>query len=148
MKSKNHSYAQWVEAWSNPALILHRDTREVLAQNSSCLDVFGQAVKWDQIGNQEWQNWWKRPSGKQKFELNTVNGKSRDFLLRSGELEGVDYVVFEDQLGWRELRNAFEVNKLRYQGLAAGTMEGLAFMQNNQIVDLNTEMMHSWCFET
>ena len=141
MKSKNHSYAQWVEVWSNPALILHRDTREVLAQNSSCLDVFGQAVEWVKIGNQEWQSWWKRPNGKQQFELNTVNGKSRVFLLRSGELEGVDYVVFEDQLGWRELRNAFEVNKLRYQGLAAGTMEGLAFMQNNQIVDLNTEMM-------
>jgi PAS domain S-box-containing protein len=141
MKSQEDSYAQLVEVWSNPALILHSDTREVLAQNSSVSDVFGQEVEWLKIGDQDWQSWWKNPTGKQLFQLNTSSGKSRGFFVRSGALKGVDYIVFEDQLGWRELRNAFEVNKVRYQGLAAGTMEGLAFMQNHQIIDLNTEMM-------
>ena len=141
MKSQEDSYAQLVEVWSNPALILHSDTREVLAQNSSVSDVFGQEVEWLKIGDQDWQSWWKNPTGKQLFQLKTSSGKSRGFFVRSGALKGVDYIVFEDQLGWRELRNAFEVNKVRYQGLAAGTMEGLAFMQNHQIIDLNTEMM-------
>ncbi len=141
MAPKKHSLVQWVEVWSNPALIVHRNTREVLAQNSSCSDVFGQVVEWAQIGNKDWQAWLIEPREPQQFELNTINGKSRVFSLRSGELEDVDYIVFEDQLGWRELRNAFEVNKTRYQGLSAGTMEGLAFIQKNQMVDLNAEMM-------
>ena len=55
MKSQEDSYAQLVEVWSNPALILHSDTREVLAQNSSVSDVFGQEVEWLKIGDQDWQ---------------------------------------------------------------------------------------------
>ena len=138
---KKQSYSEWVEAWSNPALLVSLDKREVLAVNTACTDVFGEQLDWLKIGNDEWTNWWKKPTDRARFELRTSNDLSRLFLVRSGELDTVGYVVFEDEKGWRELRNAFEVNKTRYQGLAAGTMEGLAFMQNNQIIDLNAEMM-------
>ncbi len=131
-----------VDVWSNPALVVDRATRTVLESNSACKAIFGTPQDWCKIGDESWLLWWKKPTINKDFELTLTDGKSRIFEVRFGEFEEVDFIVFEDQLGWQELRNAFEVNKNRYHGLASGTMEGLAFLQNNQVIDLNAQMMN------
>ena len=131
-----------VDVWSNPALVVDRATRTVLESNSACKAIFGTPQDWCEIGDENWSLWWKKPTINKDFELTLTDGKSRIFEVRFGEFEEVDFIVFEDQLGWQELRNAFEVNKNRYHGLASGTMEGLAFLQNNQVIDLNAQMMN------
>ena len=131
-----------VDVWSNPALVVDRATRTVLESNSACKAIFGTPQDWCKIGDESWSLWWKKPTINKNFELTLTDGKSRIFEVRFGEFEEVDFIVFEDQLGWQELRNAFEVNKNRYHGLASGTMEGLAFLQNNQVIDLNAQMMN------
>lgn len=136
------SYSSLVDVWSNPALVVDRGTRTVLECNSACKDVFGTPQDWCEIGGESWSLWWKKPTKNKGFELTTIDGKSRIFEVRFGEFEEIDFIVFEDQLGWQELRSAFELNKNRYHGLASGTMEGLAFLQNNQVIDLNAQMMN------
>ena len=136
------SYSSLVDVWSNPALVVDRGTRTVLESNSACKDIFGTPQDWCEIGDESWSVWWKKPTNNKGFELKTTDGKSRIFEVRFGEFEEVDFIVFEDQLGWQELRSAFELNKNRYHGLASGTMEGLAFLQNNQVIDLNAQMMN------
>lgn len=136
------SYASLVDVWSNPALVVDRGTRKVLECNSACKDVFGTPQDWCEIGGESWSSWWKKPTKNKGFELTTIDGTSRIFEVRFGEFEEIDFIVFEDQLGWQELRSAFELNKNRYHGLASGTMEGLAFLQNNQVIDLNAQMMN------
>ena len=136
------SYASLVDVWSNPALVVDRGTRKVLECNSACKDVFGIPQDWCEIGGESWSSWWKKPTKNKGFELTTIDGTSRIFEVRFGEFEEIDFIVFEDQLGWQELRSAFELNKNRYHGLASGTMEGLAFLQNNQVIDLNAQMMN------
>ena len=136
------SYASLVDVWSNPALVVDRGTRKVLECNSACKDVFGTPQDWCEIGGESWSSWWKKPTTNKGFELTTIDGTSRIFEVRFGEFEEIDFIVFEDQLGWQELRSAFELNKNRYHGLASGTMEGLAFLQNNQVIDLNAQMMN------
>ena len=136
------SYSSLVDVWSNPALVVDRGTRTVLESNSACKDIFGTPQDWCEIGDESWSSWWKKPTNNKGFELKTTNGNSRIFEVRFGEFEEVDFIVFEDQLGWQELRSAFELNKNRYHGLASGTMEGLAFLQNNQVIDLNAQMMN------
>ncbi|MCH1584852.1 MAG: PAS domain-containing protein, partial [Flavobacteriales bacterium] len=136
------SYSSLVDVWSNPALVVDRGTRTVLESNSACKEIFGTPQDWCEIGDESWSSWWKKPTNNKGFELRTTDGKSRIFEVRFGEFEEVDFIVFEDQLGWQELRSAFELNKNRYHGLASGTMEGLAFLQNNQVIDLNAQMMN------
>jgi len=136
------SYSSLVDVWSNPALVVDRGTRTVLESNSACKEIFGTPQDWCEIGDESWSSWWKKPTKNKGFELKIIDGKSRIFEVRFGEFEEVDFIVFEDQLGWQELRSAFELNKNRYHGLASGTMEGLAFLQNNQVIDLNAQMMN------
>ena len=138
---EKQSYSEWVEAWSNPAVIRNTENQKVLACNSASVDVFGTQVDWLRIGSLEWADWWENPTDRSEFELIIQGGVSRKFSIRSGTLGDARFVVFEDKLEWKELRESLELNKTRYQALAAGTMEGLVFLRNNKVVDLNREMM-------
>ena len=139
--SEPQSYSEWVEMFSNPAVILDENNRAVLVKNSAFSDVFGAEVECRNIGDSEWLKWWNQPSDQIQTELVTKGGELRNFYVRSGIIGSARFVVFEDQMGWRELCTSLEINKMRYEGLAAGTMEGLAYMRNNKLIDLNAEMM-------
>jgi hypothetical protein len=126
---EKQSYSEWVEAWSNPAVIRNTENQKVLACNSASVDVFGTQVDWLRIGSLEWADWWENPTDRSEFELIIQGGVSRKFSIRSGTLGDARFVVFEDKLEWKELRESLELNKTRYQALAAGTMEGLVFFE-------------------
>lgn len=131
----------WLDVWMDPTLLLN-DSGEVIHLNKAAKDFFGAITDWKSIGNQTWQNCLDQPS--ERTFLTEISRDSKNPIsmqVRCGQVEKTWFMTMRKTDDLEFLKEALEYNTHIYNGLTFGTIEGLALLENEKIIDANAKMM-------
>ena len=131
----------WLNLGSDPTLLLN-NSGEVIFVNQAALNDFGMISDWKLLGSEEWKELFKNPSEQSFYtELSESPEKTTSVHVRCGRVETSWYLIIKKIDDSKELKKALEFNTHIYNGLAFGTIEGLALLQDEKIMDANAKMM-------
>ena len=125
----------WTDVWTDPTLVFD-ETGQLVHTNKAAIRVFSDSernaaagVYPQLVANPSFQPFsWVPPS------------QNATYTVHPGRVEGHYFAVFKDARAPGELVAALNYNKLLYSGLANGTIEGLALVGAEKILDSNPVM--------
>ena len=127
--------ANWIDVCTDAALVFDKDGAAVYVNNAG-----RQMLSESEIERaKEARERIIAASSHEPFTWNVSNNE-KPHTVHSGCLNGYYYAVFKDVRDADELATALRYNKTLYTGLANGTIEGLALINNNKAVDSNAQM--------
>lgn len=134
METKENMVA-WTDVWTDPTLVFN-EVGQLVHTNKAALRVFSDSERdaatgvWNQLkADPSFQPFpWVPPS------------QNATYTVHTGQVDGHCFAVFKDARAHGELVAALNHNKLLYSGLANGTIEGLALVGAEKILDSNPVM--------
>ena len=134
METKENMVA-WTDVWTDPTLVFDEDGK-LVHSNKAAIRVFSDSERAAAVG--VWERLISYPSS-QPFPWVSPS-KNTTYTVHPGRVQGCYVAVFKDVRTPGELAAALNYNKLLYSGLANGTIEGLALVSGEEILDSNPVM--------
>ncbi|MGA0435034.1 MAG: PAS domain-containing sensor histidine kinase [Flavobacteriales bacterium] len=125
----------WIDVWSDPTVVFNQEGG-VIYSNPPAVHLFTNE------GEAEIESLGKKiiHSGDFKPFHWTQKDNQVEYSVHSGEVNGCIYATLKDARSVDEIRAALNYNQLLYSGLANGTIEGLALINNESTLDCNAQM--------
>lgn len=125
----------WTDAWTDPTLVFD-ESGIVLHENSAARRVFSNSER--ESAKAVWSHITAHPE-MHPFPWSPPSPDSA-YTVHPGRVSNCVYAVFKDAREPGELVAALNHNKLLYSGLANGTIEGLALVNQGKVIDSNPQM--------
>ena len=125
----------WTDVWTDPTLIFNTSGKLVHTNKAAIRDLSDSertaaSAVWEQL---------EVNSGFHPFSWVSPS-QNATYTVHSGRVEGYYFAVFKNVRSPDELVVALNHNKRLYSGLANGTIEGLALLNQEKILDSNSVM--------
>jgi PAS domain S-box-containing protein len=125
----------WTDVWTDPTLVFS-EAGDLLHTNAAALRVFSDSEREEAVD--VWNHIQTHPEH-HPFPWSNSAG-SAAYTVHPGQVDGCYFAVFKDAREHGELVAALNHNKLLYSGLANGTIEGLALVNEGKVIDSNPQL--------
>ena len=126
---------EWTDAWTDPTLVFD-EFGQLLHENLAACRVFSDSER--EAAKSVWAFIQDHPE-MHPFPWSSP-GPDSGYTVHPGRVGTCVFAVFKDAREPGELVAALNHNKLLYSGLANGTIEGLALVNQERLVDSNPQM--------
>ncbi len=125
----------WTDVWTDPTLVFS-DAGLLLHTNAAAQRVFSDPEREEAAG--VWKHIQAHPELHPFAWSNAA--ESAVYTVHPGRVDECYFAVFKDAREHGELVAALNHNKLLYSGLANGTIEGLALVNQSKVLDSNPQL--------
>ena len=124
----------WTDVWTDPTLVFS-GAGTLLHTNVAAQRVFSDSEREEVV--RVWEHIQAHPE-LHPFAWSNAAG-SAAYTVHPGQVDGCYFAVFKDAREHGESVAALNHNKLLYSGLANGTIEGLALVNQGKVMDSNPQ---------